>query len=260
MAIDLSSWNEPGLDPLPPPPEDFSGLSVEDAAELIKDWFLANFEDPAQETPYDGREGGYLYIHGGPYEVDDVIGNVFAGVASDEIIQAAVEAVELEGFEWAPAGHRVQPPDDDDTPESPTSDVRALHAQMLERISVLEQAAEKVPRPGRGHNHPPEPLEDEPLTAVDFQDLFRAIETLKAQPVEPANTPADAIEAANILHLIGAKVSSYLKDKGDVFVTEAVKEAGKWAIRLPVWGVLLKSLVDAGNAVMTWVHALHLPF
>jgi hypothetical protein len=256
MAIDLSSWNEPGLDPLSAPPEDFNGLSVEDAAELIKDWFLANFEDPAQETPYDGREGGYLYIHGGPYEADDVISNVFADVASEEIIKAAIEAVEIEGFEWAPSGHRVQPPDDDDRLDRDNLSAAALHAQMLERIETLEQALRNAQPPGIGHNHPPEPLEETPLTAGDYQAVADAISVVKVQPVEPLTMPTGAIEAATTLQKVGTKLSDYL----NTFATEAVKaagaEVGKWAIRLPAWGLLLKALVDAGNAVMAWVHSL----
>jgi hypothetical protein len=48
MAIDTSAWIDIQLDPLSPPPEDFDGLSVDDAAELIKGWFLDNFEDPVR--------------------------------------------------------------------------------------------------------------------------------------------------------------------------------------------------------------------
>ena len=31
-------------------------------------WFRERFEDPVEETPYNSREGGYLYIWGGPYD------------------------------------------------------------------------------------------------------------------------------------------------------------------------------------------------
>jgi hypothetical protein len=112
MAIDTSRWDDVQLDPVSPPPEDFDGLSVEEAVELIKDWFFRNFEDPAQSTPYDGGEGGYQYIWGGPYEAGDVISDVFADVTSDEIINIAIEAIEREGLEWVPHEGRVQPPED----------------------------------------------------------------------------------------------------------------------------------------------------
>jgi hypothetical protein len=39
--------------------------------EYMRYWFHRNFEDPAEETPYNTREGGYLYIWGGPYNAHD---------------------------------------------------------------------------------------------------------------------------------------------------------------------------------------------
>jgi hypothetical protein len=188
MAIDTSAWNDTQLDPLSPPPEDFDGLSVDDAAELIKGWFLDNFEDPVHYVSYIGREGGYQYIWG-PYDAAEVISNLFAGVASNEIIKAAIDAVEREGIDWVPSEKRIQI--DDDRPQPEDMDVKTLHAEMLSRIAALEQALEKVSRPGIGHNQPPEPLDDEPLTAADFQALSSAISVLKTQPVEPAGRRAD---------------------------------------------------------------------
>ena len=113
MAIDTSTWDEIQLDPLSPPPENFNDLSVEEAVKLIQDWFFNNFEDPAHSTPYDSGEGGYQYIWGGPYEAADVISNVFAGVAAEEVINAAIEAIEHEGLVWVPNERRIQPPEDD---------------------------------------------------------------------------------------------------------------------------------------------------
>lgn len=260
MAIDTSPWNGPQLAPISPPPENFSELCVEEAAELIKDWFFANFEDPAHSTPHDSGEGGYQYIWGGPYEADDVIANVFADVASDEIIQAAIEAVESEGFEWAPAGHRVLPPDEEKEDEELYQeglDAAALHAQMLERIDELERALESVRPPGIGHNHPPEPLEDQPLAADDYQAILDAISVVRSQPTEPSAMPLEAVEAATALRKVGTKISDYL----DAFTIEMMKaagaETGKWMVRLPAWGLLAKALAVASGAVMAWIHALH---
>ncbi len=33
--------------------------------ELLRDWFFERYEDPANSTPYNSAEGGYLYIWGG---------------------------------------------------------------------------------------------------------------------------------------------------------------------------------------------------
>jgi hypothetical protein len=61
MAIDTSAWNDTQLDPLSPPPEDFDGLSVDYAVELIKGWFLDNFEDPVRSRR--NWPGGWLSVH-----------------------------------------------------------------------------------------------------------------------------------------------------------------------------------------------------
>lgn len=63
-------------------------------------------------TPYESKEGGYQYIWGGPYEADEVIRDVFANVASNEIIDGAIEAIERKGLEWVPNERRRQPPED----------------------------------------------------------------------------------------------------------------------------------------------------
>ena len=40
-------------------------ISKENQLEVMRNWFFANFEDPANSCPYDGKEGGYAYIYGG---------------------------------------------------------------------------------------------------------------------------------------------------------------------------------------------------
>jgi len=37
--------------------------------EVMKDWFFRHFENPAETTPYESAEGGYIfYIWDGPYD------------------------------------------------------------------------------------------------------------------------------------------------------------------------------------------------
>lgn len=43
----------------------------DDQKTAMREWFLARYCDPAQETPYNGREGGYLFVNGGPYNPAD---------------------------------------------------------------------------------------------------------------------------------------------------------------------------------------------
>jgi hypothetical protein len=267
MARDLSAWDEVQLDPLTQPPEDFDGLSVEEAVEAIKDWFLTNFEDPVHITPYESREGGYQYIWGGPYDAHDVIENVFAGIASDEIIQAAIEEIEEDGLtDWAPNSRRIQRPEDE-PPGVESSSPEKLHAEMLERIAELEKTLAEVQPPpvGIGHNNPPEPIDDAaPLTIEETQSVHNAIAVLKTQPIIPGSEPKEAVEAANRLLEFGKKVTGYIAAKADVFVDAAAKSAGsefgKWTVKLAAWTMVAKLLADVGNTALQWLHSVPWPF
>lgn len=79
----------------------------EDQRIAIKEWFLARYCDPALETPYNGKEGGYLFIDGGPYDPADEIPQHFSGVVSDDIINDVVDELHGEvGEMWAPINHK----------------------------------------------------------------------------------------------------------------------------------------------------------
>lgn len=84
--------------------------------EAMRQWFLTRFEDPAQNTPYNGAEGGYLYIHGGPCTAEDELYKRFASVVKepDEYIRRVIDDVESEGLtEWAPIRHEREDEYDD---------------------------------------------------------------------------------------------------------------------------------------------------
>lgn len=71
--------------------------------EAMRTWFLSRFWDPANDTPYNGKEGGYLYIHGGPYDASEELNGQFASLVPDQDIQAVIDDVESDGIlEWAP--------------------------------------------------------------------------------------------------------------------------------------------------------------
>lgn len=254
----LDLWNEIQLDPLTIPPDDFSGLELDEAVEQITDWFFSNFEDPANSTPYESAEGGYQYIWGGPYDARDVIENIFADTASQELIAAAVNAVEAEGHEWAPHDRRIQPPDDE--PPDPV-DRDATHAEMLRRIAELERALNEVSAPGIGHNHPPEPIDETALSPSDLQEIRRSLDELKAQPSPPSETAVPALEAeAGKLERYGRRVLAWFAERGNDFATEAFKEAGKefgkWTARLTMWKVVGSLLMAVATAAAAWLHTL----
>jgi HEPN/RES N-terminal domain 1 len=192
----MSIFDEPEHDPLSPIP-DLDGLARDEAIEAIKEWFFQNFEDPAERTPYESAEGGYIYIWGGPYDTRDIIENVFADTASGELITAAIQEVEREGAEWVPSDRRHRDPQDEEPPDQPEPTQEELHALMQEGLKTIKEGLTRTPKPpaGMGHNRPPEPLEPEPLTPKDTAELVQAIETLQSQPVDPPDRGA-AAEAA----------------------------------------------------------------
>lgn len=77
----------------------------------MRSWFRGRFCDPAEETPYNGREGGYLFVHGGPYDPGEVLSERFGHIVDVELIdEVAEEMYELHGDQWAPVV--FGPPDD----------------------------------------------------------------------------------------------------------------------------------------------------
>ena len=66
----------------------------------IKEWFLSHYEDPAERTPYDSSEGGYLYQLGGPYYARDILHDHFSEDTDESVIEEAIEELESMGFEW----------------------------------------------------------------------------------------------------------------------------------------------------------------
>src|SRR5262249_9679802 len=153
--------------------------------------------------------GEFVYIWGGPYDARDVISDVFGDLTSEEVIEAAIEAVQDDGiYDWAPHGNRRQPPDDEPPDEDLTessADPRVLAVELLARIAELEEPlAELPPRPrGMGDNNPQEPIEAEPdiFDEADQRAVESAIAVMKAQPAEPAEPPAEAAKAATWLRV-----------------------------------------------------------
>jgi hypothetical protein len=95
---------------------DIKGKSEFEAIEAMVGWFNANFEDPAEATPYDSAEGGYQYIWGGPCDANeeleqafyDALGKAFDEATAAKLIRAAVAEVEKDGYDWVPSQSRMQ--------------------------------------------------------------------------------------------------------------------------------------------------------
>lgn len=81
---------------------DFEEMSREEQIETMRAWFLENYEDPVERTPYESREGGYIYIWGGPYDAYDEL-SVFGGYVPDDVIEELAHDLSMDCPEWTSA-------------------------------------------------------------------------------------------------------------------------------------------------------------
>jgi len=207
--FDYGLEHEPELDPeLAPEPETLVTwlreqpdwrASVTDAGlvdHLVR-WFHYYHEDPANDTPFESREGGYQWIHGGPYEARDEIGGAFGDLVSDAVLERAVDEVERDGiYDWAPSSNHPDRLDfPDDVPEDVSLDAvqAAINAgaepaygraaEQNARANVLQLAQrlrESLPEPsdhgGMGHNNPPEEFNLDRAELAELRSRVEAIE------------------------------------------------------------------------------------
>ncbi|MBU5423443.1 hypothetical protein KQI48_12280 [Cellulomonas hominis] len=69
------------------------------AVDQMVEWFHENYMDPASGVPYNSREGGYLYVNGGPYDALQVLTERFPDALGDELEDAAA-LLAGESSEW----------------------------------------------------------------------------------------------------------------------------------------------------------------
>lgn len=72
----------------------------------MRRWFLERYENPANETPWDGEDKEYVFVWGGPYDPNDEIQSRFGGtVALDVMMELITELWRDVGDKWAPIEH-----------------------------------------------------------------------------------------------------------------------------------------------------------
>lgn len=72
----------------------------------MRQWFLDRYEDPANETPWDGEDKKYVFVWGGPYDPNEVIQDRFSGIVEFDTMLGLIEDLWREvGDEWAPIEH-----------------------------------------------------------------------------------------------------------------------------------------------------------
>jgi hypothetical protein len=180
------------LGPLNAPEQEIDGLEGEELVQAIVDWFHSNFEDPAQNTPYEGAEGGYQFIWGGPYDAREEIRGYF-GDLPEAVLEAVFEKID-EGMD-----HRIF---DEDPPDDP-------YENMQRALGRVEEALKHVQpfNSGIGGNHPPEEIGVPPYTDELNCKLVDAIRILR-EPEEVLSKDHDKVlQAATTLKSVGEKIT-----------------------------------------------------
>src|SRR5260370_391290 len=67
---------------------------------VMRDWFLSNYTDPVENTPYESAEGGYIYIWGGPFDPYEELETEFSGVVRDKVIEDLANELSSITTEW----------------------------------------------------------------------------------------------------------------------------------------------------------------
>lgn len=112
--------------------------------EAMRQWFCSRFQDPANDTPYNGREGGYQFIHGGPYDPDDELQSRFGHLVEHETLVELIDSLISEvGDEWAPNSH-MRDLDDQEYDEAVSffDDERTPLRLLLKKLSDIEEVLE----------------------------------------------------------------------------------------------------------------------
>jgi hypothetical protein len=130
----------------PEPPFDPSDAKLttadsEEQIELMRRWFLARYCDPAEETPYESREGGYIWVWGGPYDPLEQLQDRFGGIVEDDVIEELVDELYRDvGSEWAPVRSVAEDYYErfDLEFEDPNDPRSRLGARLRQALSVLD--------------------------------------------------------------------------------------------------------------------------
>lgn len=239
---------------------------------LMVEWFSENFEDPVNDTPYDGKEGGYQFIWGGPYDARDELEGAFPE-ATEEEIEEAIDEIEADGtVEWAPNGARIRELDDDEVaadvvgPEEskPIEERLAELAGQLNEIQAHIQFWRDRPA-GLGHNS----AQFEMTIAPDDEDLLAAeqsVSEIRAELAKPSPATQADIEvverAEGRFRKLASKIKNGLLALG-LFTAVSVGGGFFDAVGADIYNNpqrFMTVLNSAATNLSGWASHLHMPF
>lgn len=267
--------------------------SRERQMEYMRFWFAQHFEDPAEETPYNSEEGGYLYIWGGPYDAAEQLGDEFGDFIPEDRVQEVVDYVERDGtVDWAPgtkhADHQRARDEweaerKEDEQEDPLDQLAALlksgtvpqFGSASERngrqaiIARLDQfdaalAALKSAHGGLGHNNPPD---DDGSPGGLIEEAREASAEIRRELVRDEPDALAVVQAASRLKLaVGwflkkadMALDAFAKAVGDAAGKAVVAVAGVY-VSAKLSPEIAQSASEVVNVTTTWLQNVTLPF
>lgn len=240
-----------------PSDDDLEGMSEEEQIEALVEWFHWNFEDPAEMTPYETREGGYIYIWGGPYNASDALGEQFEEIVGYDVVQAATEIIQSDGlFDWAPASRRLR--EEVELEESVEAiETEDIEAAISTALDAVVESAKKVNahRGGIGHNNPPEPIDDMAFDLADEARLFTSTRNIRTALEEEDLTEERIAEDRNVLSDISIKILKWLAGKADRAVDSFSSTLGK-LVATGAFGVVGDLIFDLGSKIQVLLDLL----
>lgn len=110
----------------------------------MRRWFLDNYEDPANQTPYESAEGGYIWVYGGPYDALEELSSEFGHDVPEGVIEELAQELSDIMPDWA----RIADYDDYDEDLWETiSSNRDAFATFREAIAGVEQLYDTIDSP-----------------------------------------------------------------------------------------------------------------
>ena len=262
-----------GVAPVEDPPDwsdaELTSLEQEEQVQLMLQWFYWNFEDPAESTPYESREGGYQYIWGGPYEASDELQARFYDLVSYETIEVAVKEADTISWQWVPHSNRIRP-EDQIFQESETT-VPNMSAQdyfdsvVRPRLHEVEDSLSRFndSPPQIGHNGPPESIYDSPVSETILSQMRQTVHETSVEGLSGSPDPSRLRETARLFTSVSNQVLRWLAAKADVVAHEMAKSFGRYIGRLLAVGIpatlaeyyfeLITRLSTAADVVFDWI-------
>lgn len=141
-------------------------ISKANQLEVMRNWFFENFEDPVESCPYNGREGGYLYIYGGPYEASDELQSMFGQYVKENYIEELTDELQDQCYEWSGNSNNVDDWYDEDLYDAIASSDRPF-VKFVENLDSIKALAKDKNEQQKDH-----------LLSLLYTNVITALETL----------------------------------------------------------------------------------